>query len=104
MFLFAERYLMYLSKMPESRAFREFRLKLEAAGEARGIVEGEVKGKRSALLTILLARGLRISAAQRRRITECSDAAKLDRWIARAVTAGSTTEVLAGPGRRARAA
>lgn len=99
MLLLAERYLMDLSKMPESRPFRRFRLRMEAAGE--------IRGKQEALLTILGARGLRISPAQRSRITECSDVARLGQWIARAVTATSTTQVLSTPSeprRRARAA
>ncbi|MCC6557210.1 MAG: hypothetical protein IT372_30020 [Polyangiaceae bacterium] len=81
--------LMDPKKTPETPWFREFRLELEAAGEARG--------KRDALLAILSARELPISSAQRRRIEECTDLALLDRWIRLAAKASSADEVLEPP-------
>ncbi|HEU4413031.1 MAG TPA: hypothetical protein VFS43_47755 [Polyangiaceae bacterium] len=59
-------------------------------GEARG----EVKGKAAALLTVLAARGLAVDAEARARIEACADPARLDRWLARALTAASAREAL----------
>jgi hypothetical protein len=98
-------------KIPESTAARKFRLFLEARGrkqgriegeakgeakgEARGRAEGEVKGKQGALLALLKARPLPVSAQQRAIIRACADPGELDRWIVRAATAASADEVLA---------
>jgi predicted transposase/invertase (TIGR01784 family) len=66
-----------------------------AEGEAKGRAEGEAKGRATALLTILSARGLGVSADERERIIGCADLKTLDRWIARAASAESTGEILA---------
>jgi hypothetical protein len=75
----------------------------KAIGEARGKAIGETKGRQDALLTLLAARGLAVSAANRARIKACDKPATLDRWITRAATAPSVTAVL-GPARRRPAA
>jgi hypothetical protein len=75
----------------------------KAIGEARGKAIGEAKGRQDALLTLLAARGLAVSAANRARIKACDKPATLDRWITRAATAPSVTAVL-GPARRRPAA
>jgi hypothetical protein len=72
------------------------------AGEAEGIAKGEVKGEAAgraqgaghALLQVLSARGLEVSDEVRARITECTDLALLDTWLARALTAASAAEVI----------
>ncbi|MCC6559308.1 MAG: hypothetical protein IT372_40815 [Polyangiaceae bacterium] len=97
MMSFVREVLMDPKKTPETPWFREFRLELEARGKA----EGEVDGKRGALLVVLSARELPLTAAQRRRIEECTDVALLDRWIHLATKASSADEVLAPlPGAR----
>jgi hypothetical protein len=47
-----------------------------------------------ALLKVLAQRGLILTEAQQRRITECSDVAVLDRWLDRALTVASVDEIL----------
>ncbi|WP_437690968.1 hypothetical protein [Sorangium sp. So ce176] len=89
-------------KIPETPAARKLRLFLEAQGrkkgraegEARGRAEGEARGRQDALLTLLRARGLSPSQDDEARIRACADAAKLDRWIARAATATTIREAL----------
>jgi PD-(D/E)XK nuclease family transposase len=62
-------------------------------GKAEGKAEGEVSGLAKALLTVLTARGLAISADARARIEACKDPAILDRWIARVVQIASVDEL-----------
>ena len=87
---------MDLSKIPQRPAVRKF---LEAfgyaEGEAQGKAAGEAQGSRNALLAVLEARGLGVSAEERAAVEACTDLAQLDRWVRRAATAGSTREVLA---------
>jgi hypothetical protein len=66
----------------------------EAKGRAEGLTQGEVKGKQDALLALLKARGLSISAEQRAGLRSCADPAKLTQWIVRAATAASASDVL----------
>ncbi len=47
-----------------------------------------------ALLSVLTARGLALSDALRAQILSCQDLATLDRWLARALTAQTATDVL----------
>ncbi len=61
---------------------------------AQGRAEGLAEGKARALLAVLEARGLAVSEPLRQRILSCSDLARLDTWLARAVTATSASEVL----------
>jgi hypothetical protein len=78
---------------------RQIVRKSKAEGRKEGIKEGEVKGdiqgRQQALLTVLSARGLALSATIRDRILSCSDAATLDRWIARATRARSAARAIA---------
>jgi hypothetical protein len=46
-------------------------------------------------LKILDARHLALSKEQRQRVTSCTDAAQLDLWFDRAITAGTADEVFA---------
>ncbi len=88
-------------QLPETRAARRFRTFYEERGKTEGLAEGKreglAEGKREALLVLLGARGLAVSDTERAAIAACSDAAQLDRWIARAVTATSAAEVLDAP-------
>jgi hypothetical protein len=60
-----------------------------------GIAEGEAKGKAEAVLRLLDARGLAPSREQRDRVMSSSDAAQVDLWFDRAVTARTAAEVFA---------
>ena len=64
-------------------------LKLEAAAKA--------EGKAETILTVLEARGVAVSQAQREEILRCSDLARLGRWVVRASLATSAEEVTAEP-------
>ncbi len=81
----------------EGEARGEARGKIE--GEARGKIEGEARGKiegeARALLTVLKARKLSVSAEQQQRIWACVDGAQLERWVEVAVSAASVDEVFA---------
>ena len=52
------------------------------------------QGRAQAILTVLGARGVVVSAAVRERVLACTDVALLDVWIARAVNAKEAAEVV----------
>jgi predicted transposase/invertase (TIGR01784 family) len=64
-----------------------------AEGETRGETRGGVKAKVEAVLAVLATRGIAVDHAVRARVEACKDAATLDRWIVRAVTAASAEEI-----------
>ena len=55
---------------------------------------GEARGKASAVLTLLEARGVAVPADARERILACTDMAQLDSWLRRVVTATDIEELL----------
>jgi predicted transposase/invertase (TIGR01784 family) len=59
--------------------------------------EGETAGQARAILALLAARGISVSAEARIQIEECKDPTTLDRWIVRAATASSAEAVMATP-------
>jgi hypothetical protein len=59
----------------------------QAIGEAKGQAIGEAKGQANALLLVLAARQLEVTAAERERIMGCTDLTQLSDWITRATTA-----------------
>jgi hypothetical protein len=70
-----------------------------AEQDARGALtvaraEGELTGKRSALLRILTRRGIAPTGESLTRIEACADAAILDRWIENAIGAATLADVL----------
>ena len=65
-----------------------------ARGKAEGKAEGEAKGKAKALLAVLDARGLHVTAAQRRQVLACTSSAVLDAWLRAAVTTASVQALL----------
>ena len=67
----------------------------EARGEARGEAKGKAEGKAEAVLKLLDARHLAPSKEQRQQVTSCTDAAQLDLWFDRAITAATAAEVFA---------
>ena len=72
---------------------REGRKEGRKEGEATGIAKGVAKGKREILLRLLRQRFGRLPAATSARIDK-ADAAQLDTWSARVLTAESLREVL----------
>jgi hypothetical protein len=109
MLAFLEEVAMDASKIPESPRAREvreahdaylersiermdpiLRARLEAEGEAKG----EMRGEARALIVLLEARGLPISADERAKLYACADRATLDRWMRQAVVADSTAAAL----------
>jgi hypothetical protein len=57
--------------------------------------QGIAEGKADGVLKLLDARHLGPSQEQRQRVTSCTDAAQLDLWFDRAITAGTAAEVFA---------
>ncbi|HEX2570386.1 MAG TPA: hypothetical protein VH877_12585 [Polyangia bacterium] len=66
-------------------------------GLAAGRAEGLAAGRAEALLVVLAARRMEVDASTRERILGCADATLLERWIARATTASSLSEVFETP-------
>jgi hypothetical protein len=68
-------------------------------GRAEGLVEGKAagiaEGEARSVLRILDARRLAPSDEQRQRIISCTDAAQLDLWLDRAISAGTADEIFA---------
>jgi hypothetical protein len=73
----------------EHKYFSDFAQKYYGEGKA----EGEVKATRDAILAVLAARGLAISAADRARVEACSDAVTLAKWLTLGARATATAEV-----------
>ncbi len=64
---------------------------------AEGIAEGEAKGKADSILTILEKRGLAPDADACSRLRSCKDLRALDRWLERALVAGSLADIFTEP-------
>ena len=64
------------------------------SGKAEGQAEGKAEGKAESIVAILVARGIALNEAARARITGCSDAATLDRWLVLAISASSVDDVV----------
>ena len=79
----------------QSEFARKYVAEGKAAGIAEGTAEGRIAGKLEGLLTILAARKLPLSAAQRETVTACRDPGQFDRWIARAATADASDGIFA---------
>jgi hypothetical protein len=59
----------------------------------RGKAEGKAEGEAEAILLVLEARGLDITADQRARITSCTDLTQLKTWVRRAATITIASEL-----------
>jgi hypothetical protein len=66
----------------------------KAEGRLEGKIEGKIEGKAESVLTILEARGVRVTKALRAKILSCTDAALLERWLRSAASASSAADVL----------
>ena len=60
-------------------------------GEQKGRVEGRAEGRAEAVLMLLTARDVTLSAAERERVLTCRDLVLLDRWLVAAATASSSS-------------
>jgi hypothetical protein len=65
-------------------------------GRAEGRAEGATKALAEAVFLVLKQRKLLVTKTQQRRIAGCQDAVKLRRWLARAVSARSVSDLLSG--------
>ena len=65
-----------------------------AEGHKAGVAEGHTAGLAEALLTVLQGRGIAVPEAVRERILAQKDAARVQRWLASAVTASTLAHVL----------
>jgi hypothetical protein len=74
-----------LAAVPTAALFDEEELSRYSDGWAS--MKGEARGRASALLDVLAARGFAVSAQDRSRITACTDAALVGRCLALAATA-----------------
>ncbi|WP_434046727.1 MULTISPECIES: Uma2 family endonuclease [Sorangium] len=70
------------------------------AGEAIDEARGEIRMAQQAITTVLRSRGIAIPAGVARAIAGCDDARKLRRWLKRAATAATASEVVAGSRRK----
>jgi hypothetical protein len=64
-------------------------------------LEGELRGRVSAVLAVFRVRGITVSDAARKRILAEKDPARLERWLEKAIVATSVAEVLKEPKRAA---
>ena len=69
---------------------------LLAEGEARGVVQGELRRAAASILTVLEARELSVTADVRARIEGCEDLEVLQHWLTRAATAASSDQIFEG--------
>ncbi|CAM5652625.1 hypothetical protein [Streptomyces fumanus] len=77
-------------------AYYEGEAKGKAAGEAQGKVLGEAKGKAEGVLRVLEVRGIAVSDEVRERVVTCTDLARLDEWLGRAVTVERVEDLFLG--------
>jgi hypothetical protein len=70
---------------------------------AKGEAKGKAEGKAEAILAVLDARGLTVTAAQRKLVLACASAARLNAWLRAVATTPDVKALLAsGAPRRAR--
>ena len=77
-----------------TKAFPPFVQRLIDNGKLEGIHEGELKGKRDALLRFLARAGIAFTDEDRARIQACEDAATRDRWVDNVIGATTIADVL----------
>ncbi|GGK71185.1 hypothetical protein Sme01_26830 [Sphaerisporangium melleum] len=81
----------------KEEALSKVRALARLAGWAQGRIEGWLQGWIEAVLVVLEARGVRVSAVDRERVTGCRDADQLEVWLRRSVAVESPQELFAGP-------
>ncbi len=81
-------------QFPEHREYQsEFVKKHVSQGRAEGHAEGRAQEAGRAVVAVLEARGLAISAEHRTRILACTSIDVLEAWIRRAVTVASVEDL-----------
>lgn len=80
------------------RIYAEGRAKGEAEGRAKGEAEGRVEGLAEGVLTLLRVRSIALTRAQRERIQSCRDVRRLRKWLRRAGTARTASELFGSRG------
>jgi len=89
-----ERALKSLEAMMQQHEYQsEFARKYLSMGREEGREEGRQEAKTEALLLILASRGIRLPAAQQERVAACRNAALLDSWVRKALSASSAEDV-----------
>ncbi len=83
-----------IAKALRAKRHPEF-LSERAEGHAEGHAAGHAAGMASAVLAVLAARGLTPEPGERRRMLEERDLARLERWLAAAVTCSDASGLLA---------
>jgi Uma2 family endonuclease len=63
----------------------------------RAVAKGEARGRAEYVIRVLETRGFEVPGDLRAHILACADLERLDRWLARAVTAASVSEVIDKP-------
>ncbi|MFE8598720.1 Rpn family recombination-promoting nuclease/putative transposase [Archangium violaceum] len=76
---------------------RSYGEQLIERGHRRGLKQGLALGRAEGLLRILTVRSLLVDEQTRQRILTCTDVATLDKWLDRAVTATTLSEVWEDP-------
>jgi hypothetical protein len=82
--------------MNVDQIYERWERKTLARGRREGKAEGKVEGKAEAMLAVLEGRGLVVTAAQRKHVLACTNAAQLDAWLRAAGTTPSVKALLAG--------
>ncbi|GAA4924974.1 hypothetical protein GCM10023223_53230 [Stackebrandtia albiflava] len=88
----------YLEELVETRTKpyqRSTYRRLREEARVEGIEVGEVKTLIRVLLETSGMRGIRLTAAQRRRVESCTDAELLHEWFRRAVSATTAEQIFA---------
>ena len=67
----------------------------ERLGIAKGELYGQVRGRASAILSLLEHRGILVPSTTQQQVMACTDLALLDLWFRRAITAHSHEEAFA---------
>jgi hypothetical protein len=62
----------------------------------RGLQDGRAEGETKAVLTVPEARGIAVPEDVRARVMDCTDPARLEEWIRRAVTVTDARELFSG--------
>ncbi|MGI5167032.1 hypothetical protein ACQEU3_22050 [Spirillospora sp. CA-253888] len=68
---------------------------IKAEWKSEGRAEGRAEGEAQSLLVVLEARGVRLSDANRERITSCTDEEQMRVWLTRAANATTEDELFA---------
>jgi hypothetical protein len=81
------------TEQPMASAAEQLIQRGKALGRVEGKVEGKAEGKAEGVLAVLEARGLTLTQEQRQRILDSKDTAELDRWLRRAVTIETASDL-----------